>query len=139
MDEAALEFAAENRGDSKRSQIVGVHRRIQTVAAEMRVRILLAQRRDELRGEARGGVHREIQRNQARAADGLLIERLASQIEAGNAVTALTQPCCRRDHAKRLATEFVRRDQHDLHAGTVYSWGEATSRVGSLEEIQDIE
>ena len=46
MHEPFFEFAAKNRRDAQRPQILHIHRRIEAVTAEMRARILLAQAKE---------------------------------------------------------------------------------------------
>lgn len=118
LRELSLKFTAENGCHAERSQILRIHRRVQSIAAEVRVRIQFAQRRDQLHSEARGRMHRQINGDQSRAANGGLIERFARKIDALHIVTALAQPRRRRSQAKRLPPQFVRRNQYGVHAAS---------------------
>ena len=116
MDKAIFEFTAKNRGDSQRPQVVHVHRRIETVAAQVRVRIQFAQGRKQLRGQAGGCVHRQINGDQLGITNRGLVERLPRQVERHDLMAALPQPSCRRGQTKWLPAQLVGRNEKDVHA-----------------------
>src|SRR5271168_1517435 len=113
--EFALEFAAEDGGHAKRSQIIRVHRRVKAIAAQISERIQVAQGRDKFCSEPCGRVHRQIDGNQSRGANRRFIKELAGKIQAYKFVTTLAQPGCRRREPKGLAPQLVRRNQNDIH------------------------
>jgi len=61
--ETFFEFAAENRGYAKRAKIVNIHGGVQAVTTEMRAWILFPKLRNELRGQPRGRMHGQINRD----------------------------------------------------------------------------
>ena len=118
MDEGIFEFAAKNGRDSQRSEVVCIHRRIEAVAAEMGAGISFAQTRNELRGQPRGRVHRQVEGDKGGRPDRRFVERLPREIETNDAMAAFTQPGRWRSQPERLAPELVGRNQDDVHAGT---------------------
>ena len=74
MDERIFEFATKNSRNTQRSQVVGIHRRIEAVAAEMGARISFAQNGNQLCGKARGRVHGQVESDEAGRPDRRFVE-----------------------------------------------------------------
>lgn len=102
-----LEFAAENRLHTEPAQPGFVHRRIETVKADVRGGIRATDNREKFDGEARGGVHGNVKGDERRAADHFLAERLAREIEASDFIAARTKPCGGRSQTERLAAKLI--------------------------------
>src|SRR5271165_1327964 len=92
IDKCLLKFATEQAADSPIAKTFRAKRSVQTVGAKMRSGIYLADGHDEFQGQTRGRVHRHVKRNELRLANGLLVQRLARKVQAGDRVTALAQP-----------------------------------------------
>ena len=115
MDEAFFEFAAENGLDAECSQVVGVHRRVKAVEADVRAWVQTANGLNQRDGEARGGVHGHVKRNEISGANRRFAEVFAGEIEAGDFGTGAVQPSGGRRKAKRLAAKLVGRDENNAH------------------------
>ena len=115
VDQRLFELAAQEAGDSLGVENIGGKRSVQSIRAEMRRGIDPANGLEQFQGQARGRVHRHIECNQGRLANRGFIQRIARKVLAGNRVAALAQPRRRRSQPKRLPSQFVRRNQDDLH------------------------
>src|ERR1700722_10559818 len=102
-----LELPAENGRDAKRSQIICIHWRVQTVTAKMSKRVLLVQGRDQLCSKTRRRVHREVYGNQSGGANGGFVQRLPGKIETDDFMAALAQPGCGGDQSKWQPPELI--------------------------------
>ena len=116
MHESFFEFAAENRGDSERAQILNVHGSVQAVTTEMRTWIQLAKPGNELRCEPRGGVHGQIDGDEPGIGNQRVIQGPPGKVEHGDTVAAFAKPCRGRSQAEGLPPQLVRRNENDGHA-----------------------
>jgi len=116
MRQAFLKFAAEDCLRAQFAQISLVHRRIEAIEAEVRAGIEAAHRLDQLRGEARGGVHRHVKRYEIGGADGFFSEGFAREVETSHRSAALPQPGRRRRQPKRLPSQLISGNENDVHA-----------------------
>ena len=85
-----------------------VDRGVKAVAAQVRPRIQSSHWLNELRGEPRGRVHRNVERDQAGLADRLLTERLAGEVEARDRCAAGPKPRRWRRQTERLVAKLIR-------------------------------
>ena len=115
MDEAVFEFAAEDGLRAELAEVVGVYRCVEAVEAKMGARIEVADSFNERDGQPRGGVHRNIERDQISGANRRFAELFAGEIEAGDFGAGAAQPRRRRCQPKRLPPQLIRRDEHNPH------------------------
>jgi len=92
MDEPFFEFAAEDSLDAEFAEAVGVHRRVETVKAEMRARVEAADGFDQRNCQPRGGVHGHIKRDEISGAKGRFSKFFAREIEADYLSTSAAKP-----------------------------------------------
>jgi len=112
-------FTAEHRAYAQLAQQRLVHRRIQAINAQVRVRGELPDTRQRCNRNARGGVHRDIDSDQIGAGQHLGFEHLQRQIETLDLAALAFQPRGRLGQAERLAAEFVGIDQDDFHVQAI--------------------
>src|SRR5207237_8406707 len=105
--QALLELASQNGVDAELPQVLGVYRRVQTVRAKVGGRIDLLDPRDDGGGEPRRRMHRQVERDECRAAETTLVELHDRQIAALDGRARLPQPCGRRREAERLPAKLV--------------------------------
>ena len=126
--EIRLELASQDVADPERPEIGRVERRIQPVGTERRIRINPPDALDHRHRQPGRGVHRQVERHQARTGHHVGVERLAREVDAGNVVPGPAEPRGGRGQAERLTPQFVRRDQRDAHDAT----GGADSSTSAL-------
>ncbi len=124
-----FEFAAEDRLGALLAQKLRVHRRIQSVTADVRMRVQQPHLLHGFDSQPRGRVHGQIERDQG---------GVAQRLDAGSGVretsTAVhfvarrTQPRRGRGQAEWLAAQFVRRDEQYSHVPFIIA------RVAKIEE-----
>ena len=106
-DEPLLELTAEDRPGAELAQILLVHRRIQTVEAEVGVRVDLLHTLHKAGRQPGGGVHWHVERHQVRGGNRRLVQALDGQIEAGDPRSRLAQPGRGRRQTERLMPQLV--------------------------------
>ena len=88
---------------------------VEPVEAEMRLRV---ERPDPGRGghgETRGGVHRNVERDEARPSHRILIERVDCKVQTDHVVAGVAQPGGRLRQPERLVAKLVGGDQQNVH------------------------
>ena len=105
--EFLFKLAAEHVVHAERTEPVGVERRIEAVGAEARGGIERACFSNERAGEARGRVHRQMERDEAGAANRVVGDRLLRGVDDAHVDAGAAQPGGRRGQAERLVTELV--------------------------------
>ena len=118
MHESFFKFAAKNRGDSERAKVFHIHGCVETVTTEMRARIQIVQRRNQLCSQPSGSVHRQIDCDEPGIANGRFVQRLSREVQRNYVMTALLQPRRRRGQAKGLPAQLVSRYENDVHGPT---------------------
>ena len=103
-----LEFAAKEVFHAMRGKTLRGERGVQTISAEMSLRIHPAQRFQQLKNQPRGRMHRRIESDQAGFAHRSFIQWIARNVQAGDLVPALTQPRRGRGQTKGLPAHLVR-------------------------------
>ena len=113
--ERLFELAADDALDAEAAEVSLVQRRVQTVAADVRARIQLANTLQHRACEACCGVHRQMKRNQVGFPH--LQNRQCSdrQICARYLMTAVAKPRARRRETERLTAEIIGGDEDCLH------------------------
>ena len=111
-----LEFAAEHRVDANRSEPLPVERRVEPVRADSRRPVQRARLRDDGRGQARGRVHREMERDDVGRLDVGIAQPLLRHVDADDVPAAGAQPGRRRRESEGLAAHFVGADEKRLHS-----------------------
>src|SRR5712664_201008 len=127
MHESFFKFAAKDRGDSERAKVFHIHGRVETVTTEMRARIQIAQRRNQLCSQPSGSVHRQIDCDQLGIVNGRFVQRLSREIQRNYVMTALPQPRRRRGQSERLPAELIGRNENDVHVRTSIAAGHLNS------------
>ena len=72
------------------AQVLLVHRRVETVEAEVGARVDPLHPFDKAGCQPGGGVHRHIERHQVRGGDRRLVQALDGEVEAGDLCSYLT-------------------------------------------------
>jgi hypothetical protein len=106
-DESRFELASQDRVGSQSAQKRLIHRRVETVEAEMGGGVEVLDSGDEPRREPGGGVHRDVEGDQVRGGDGAFIQPLDGQVKAGNIRPRFSQPSRRGGYPERLPPQFV--------------------------------
>jgi len=114
-----LKLAAQYGLHAEAAQQRLVHRRVQAVHAQMRVRRHFTDARNGLDRDAGGGVHADIQRSELRAGKQFRSEFLQREVDALHVESGLLQPCGRLGQGERLPAQLIGVDQYDLerHSG----------------------
>ena len=105
--QSGFELAAEDGPHAEPAQEGFVHWRVKAVATQVRARVERLDPRQEGAGEARRGMHRQVDRDQRRRLDRLFFQRLNGKVDAGDRRPRLAQPSGRRRQAERLMTKVV--------------------------------
>ena len=92
VGESLFEFAAQQAGDTVHAKAFRAQRGIESVGAEVCVRVHATKRLNEFRREARGGVHGYVKGDEGGFAQSRLVQGLARQVEASDLMTAFAQP-----------------------------------------------
>ncbi len=111
-----LDFAAQHGLNAQLAQPLLIHRRVQAIHAQMRLRRERLDARYRFHRDARGGVHGDIDRHQMGTAQHLGLQTLQREIETMHLATGALEPGGRFGQAERLAADFVGIDQDDFHA-----------------------
>jgi hypothetical protein len=118
-DEAGLKFPTQNCRDPGGAQVLLVQGGVETVATQVRRRIQHPDARDRLDSQARGGVHRQVKRNQLGLLDFKLGKCADRGIDRGYVMTFRTQPGRWRSYPEGLASQFISRDKDNPHLSPV--------------------
>ena len=108
-----LELAAQNRFDAQASEQFRVERGVEAVAGDARIRIDALHALDHREGEARGGVHRQGERDGVRSADQVFREFCFGEVYGSDFVSRAHEPGLGRGEAEGLMAQLIRRDEND--------------------------
>ena len=108
IDKCLLKFASEQAADSLRAKNLSGKRSVESVSAEVSVRIHSPHRLEQFHGQARCRMHRHVERDQTRFPQRLFVKRLARKVHASNCMAPLAQPRRRRSQPKRLPPQLIR-------------------------------
>jgi hypothetical protein len=115
--EVLFELAAEHRIGAERSQPLVVQRRIQPEGADARRSVHPPGVRDDRRGQARRGVHRQVEGDEIGRDEAFLEESLLRHVDARDLPPRRAQPRRGRGDPEGLPAQFVRADEEAAHHG----------------------
>ncbi len=113
--EGRFELAARDGFDAEAAQKVGVDGSVEAVAGEACSRVETLGAVDDGQGEARGGVHRQVERDAVGFAERGFGERGHGEIDAGYGVSFAGEPGLGRGEAEGLMAEFIGGKEKDVH------------------------
>src|SRR5713101_110543 len=119
MRQPLFEFSPEHGVNAEPAQIRFIHRGVKAVKTDMRSGIQFSNQGNQRHREARGRMHGHVERNQISPANGVFSKRFTREIETRYLRASVPEPRCRRRQPKRLAAQFVRRDEHDIQRSTL--------------------
>ena len=114
-DQSLLELPADHELDAQASQVLAVHRRIETVGGIARAGMSGAHHGQRARRDPGGGVHRQVEGDQVRGPHPLEIQLLDREIEAVDLEAGLAQPRGGGCQAEGLAAHVVGGNEQHAH------------------------
>ena len=111
-----FKLAAQDRLGAQPAEKALVDGSVEAVEAQMRTRVQASDGGQRRHRQPRRCMHGDIKGDQVRLPNRLLPQRLARKVETRHSSVGALEPGCGRGQPKRLATEFVSRNQNTASA-----------------------
>ena len=110
-----FKLATHQSPHTQAAQIIGIHRRIESVATNVRLGIHVTHPFHHRYRQPRCGMHGQMERDQIGGLHSFQRKRVHREVGAGHLMAIGAQQCCRGREAEWLSTQFVGGDEEDAH------------------------
>ena len=114
-----LKLSPKDRAEAQTTQQARIDRGVQSKCAQVGGRVEFPDPLQRAHGDPRRSVHGQIKADQAGGAYCLFVQRLSREVQRSRVEAGSAQPRRGRGQPKRLAAQFVGRDQQYLQIGHI--------------------